>query len=240
MRVVSLGGENAHAADVDQLAAVGVGQPRRCQRVGRRPVRDDAPGEQERVGELALFGQRRSAAVSAWLALGLHVAIVSVLHINYANSYGNAGWILLGAFTAVSLTWSAGPVRCRELVGRRGLLLALGGVALTGFLLAVTPSLYPFGFWAYELGGLLTVLALALACYLACRPVPNRRTGRRAAFVLALPVLTTVVEYALVAVVGPPILWVPAIETAAFYGLPALIVLSGFGIFRPIRRSLPS
>ena len=192
------------------------------------------------VAVLALAGPRRAAAVMAWLASATLLVIMSTVPVNYAGNPSNDGWLMLGVLTAISLTWSAGPARGKELVGRRGILFAVAGDAVAGLLVAVTPALYAVGFVSYVLGPWLAVAALVLGCYLACRPVPNRRTGRRAAFVLALPAVTMVVEYVLMTVVGPPIFWVPILTDAAFYGIPILMVLAGNGILRPLRNSLPS
>lgn len=188
------------------------------------------------VAIFALFGLRRTAAVMAWLASATLLVIMSSVRFNYGGDPINDGWLILGVLTAISLTWSAGPVRGKELVGRRGILLALAGVAAWGLLVAITPISYRLGFWAYELVPWLAAVALAFGCYLACRPVSDRRTGRRAAIVLALPVVTQLVEYVLVSLVGPPMLWVPVLTDAAFYGIPILLVLSGYGILRPVRR----
>ena len=192
------------------------------------------------VAILTLFGLRRTAAMMAWLASATLLVIMARVHVSYAGDPMNDAWLMLGVLTAISLTWSAGPSRGKELVGRRGILLAIAGVTVSILLMAVTPSLYAVGFWAYELGPWLATGTLALGCYLACRPVSDRRTGRRAAFVLALPVVTAMVVYVLKMIVGPPIFWVPVITDTAFYGIPILMVLAGNGILRPVRKSLPS
>ncbi|MFI9379903.1 hypothetical protein [Kutzneria sp. NPDC052558] len=191
------------------------------------------------VAVLVLFGQRRAAAVSAWTAVVVHLLFMSMLK-GYASTYQNAGWLLLGVFTAISLRWSAGPVRGREMVGRRGILVAFAGAAGSGLLLALSPRLILFPAQVWFLGPLLVYGALALGCHLACRPAADRRTGRRAAFVLALPAVAYVLEDVLVAIVGPPMYWIPLVTNLVFYGLPILMVLAGNGILRPIRKSLPS
>jgi len=191
------------------------------------------------VATLVLFAQRRAAAVSAWMAIILHLLLMSFLS-SYSSTYTNAGWLLLGGFTAISLTWSAGPARGKEMVGRRGVLFAFAGAAVAALFLAFSPRLtaFPPAFWI--LGPVLTYGALTLGGYLACRRVPNRRTGRRAAFVLALPAVAYLLQYVLVALVGPPMYWVPVVTNAVFYGIPVLLVLAGNGILRPVRTRLPS
>jgi len=192
------------------------------------------------VTVLALFGLRRLAALMAWVASATLLVIISEVRWNYAGDPSNVGWMLLGVFTAISLTWSAGPRRGLELVGRRGILFALAGVTTSILLFAITPSLYWVSFLAYLLGPWLSLAALALACYLACTRVPHRRTGRHAAFLLAVPVLSDASQYVLTEIVGPPLFWIPIVENTLFYGIPLLIVLAGNGILGRIKQSLPS
>ena len=184
---------------------------------------------------LALFGQRRAAAVAAWFTTGIYVALTSVLSNSFFWRYEDAGWTLLGLSTAIALTWSPGPGHGRQLVGARGILLAFAGDALAAVILAVTPHLMALGSWAWELGPWLTYGAMALGGYLACRQVRNRRTARRAVFVLALPTVTFVLDAVLVTVIGPPLYWISAVDSAIFYGIPILLVLAGMGILRPVR-----
>lgn len=192
------------------------------------------------VAVLALFGLRRPAAVTAWVACAAHLVIISGVRVNYAANYDNIGLLLLGVFTAIALTWSAGPARGKELVGPRGIRRAIAGLAVSGLLVALTPSLYYVGFWAYLLGPWLASAAAAFGGYLACRRVPDRRTGRHAAFVLALPIISNLVIHALLGVFGPALFWTPTTATALFYGIPILMVLAGLGTLGRIRRSLPN
>lgn len=202
----------------------------------------DAPawGAWAVVAVLVLFGQRRAAAVSAWIATGVYVAAESVLSTALFWRYEDAGWMLLGLFTAVALTWSPGPVHGKQFVGTRGILLALVGDAVAAAVLAVGPHVPAFGFWTRGLGPGLTYAALALGGYLACRRVRNRRTARRAVLVLALPAFTFLLDIVLVTLIGPPLYWISAIDFVVFYGVPVLIVLAGMGIPRLVRKSLPS
>ncbi|EWM19548.1 hypothetical protein [Kutzneria sp. 744] len=192
------------------------------------------------VAVLTLFGARRPAAAMAWVACAVHLTIISAFPINYAANYENTGLLLLGVFTTIGLTWSAGPARGKELVGRRGIWLAFGGVALSTLMVAMMSALYALGFWAYLLGPWLAWATFVFGGCLACRRVPDRRTGRHAAFVLALPLVSNLVDYGLFALLGPPLFWTPSVTTALFYGIPTLMVLAGLGILGRIRRSLPN
>jgi hypothetical protein len=125
-------------------------------------------------------------------------------------------------------------------VGTRGILLAFGGVAVDGLTVAFTPRLAAFGFRVWQLGPFLTYGTMALGGYLACRRIRDRRTARRAALVLALPAATFLLDMVLVMLVGPPLYWISAIDFVLFYGLPALMVLAGNGVLRPVRKSLPN
>ncbi|MFC0430437.1 hypothetical protein [Kutzneria buriramensis] len=179
------------------------------------------------VAFLAFFGQRRAAAVSAWLALGAFVVVTPILSQGYLLRSAGAGYLVLGAFTAVALTWSPGPVHGRMLAGKWAVPLAFGGDALV--LAAMVLHSMMFAWW-------LAFAAMALTAHLACRAVRDRRIGRRAALVLALPPVTFIVE----AFAGPWAYGNPYLRDIAFYGLPTLIVLLGMGILRPVRRRQPS
>ncbi|MFC0543266.1 hypothetical protein [Kutzneria chonburiensis] len=192
------------------------------------------------VALLALSGMRRLAALMSWVAVLTLLVIITEIRWNYSGDPSNVGWMLLGLITAISLTWSAGPKRGLELVGRRGVLFALAGVATSTLLVAISPSLYRLSFAAYQLGPWLAVAAIGLAAYLACNRVPHRRTGRHAAFLLAVPVLSDVWQYLLMEIVGAPLFWIGIVENSLFYGVPLLIVLAANGILRTIKKSLPS
>ncbi|MEV6608800.1 hypothetical protein [Kutzneria sp. NPDC051319] len=186
------------------------------------------------VAILALLGLRRAAAVSAWLAVAAYVVIMPLVAGSQAWHFEANGLSLLGVFAAVALTWSPGPRRGKELVGRRGILLAIATVAAAALVIAMTPSLYWVSVLAWEAGPWLAIGAMALGPYLACRGVTDRRVGRRATLVLALPTVTYLLQEVLAAIVGPPLYWIATIPWFLFYGVPALIVLAGFGILRPI------
>lgn len=192
------------------------------------------------VAVLALVGLRRTAAVAAWLATGAHAALMSVLSTTVFWRYENAGWLLLGLFTSIALTWSPGPVHGKEFVGTRGILTAFAGVAVAALVVAVTPRLLAVGTLARQAGPFLTYGAMALGGHLAVRRVRNRRTARRAVFVLALPAITLLLDMVLVAVVGPPLFWTPAVDAVLFFVLPALAVLAGNGVLRAVRTRQPS
>jgi hypothetical protein len=181
------------------------------------------------VAFLAFFGQRRAAAVSAWIALGAYVVIAPILSQGYLLPSPTAGYLLLGVITAIALTWSPGPVHGRMLAGRWAVPLAFGGDALV--LAAMV------GVGAMMFASWLAFAAMAVTAYLAGRAVSDRRTGRRAALVLALPPVTFVLE----TVVRPWPSGNPFVRDLVFYGLPLLIVVLGMGILRTVvRRRQPS
>ncbi|MFC0430438.1 hypothetical protein [Kutzneria buriramensis] len=188
------------------------------------------------VAGLVLFGLRRTAAVFAWLADIVHL-VIPYKASNWTWSYESKGWLLLGLVTAIALTWSAGPARGRKLVGRRGIVLTLATVAVAMSCQLFAPRFVMIGRWPLDMSEWLVYLALAGGACLACRSVPNRRTGRRAAFVLALPAVAFALEYVEVTIIGPPLYWVPAVEATVLYGIPVLLVLAGNGVLRPIRRT---
>ena len=188
---------------------------------------------------LALFGLRQLAAIAAWSATGLYL-VMAGLYANYTWSYESAGWMLLGVFTAIGLTWSPGPRRGRQLIGRRGIAYALAGDAVAVLCQLFTPRFLPVGGRVFELSEWLVFGALAAGVYLACRSVDSRRTGRRAAFVLALPAVAFTLQMVELSIVGPPLYWRRSVEIVVFYGIPTLMVLAGMGILRPVRKSLPS
>jgi hypothetical protein len=192
------------------------------------------------VAVLAMVGTRRSAAAVAWVAAAAQVVTISAVRISYAAHYETIGLLLLGVFSAIALTWSPGPTRGKELIGRTNIRFAFAGVALTMVLLVITPTLYGMGFRVYRLEPWLASVALVMGAYLACRRVPGRRTGRHAAFVLALPVVATLVADLLIGLLGPALFWTPVATVALFYGIPILMVAAGNGILSRIRKSLPS
>ena len=193
------------------------------------------------VAVLALSGAYRLARAVAWVACAVHFMTISNIRVSYAANYETIGLLLLGVCTAIALTWSPGPAHGRELVGRRGIRFAFAGVAVSAVLLVfVTPSLYSVGFWAFELGPWLSSTALVLGGWLACRGVPDRRTGRHAAVVLALPLISNLVSFTLILLLGPALFWTPFIASALLYGIPLLIVLAGNGVLHRIKQSLPS
>ena len=88
--------------------------------------------------------------------------------------------------TAIALTWSPGPVHGRMLAGKWAVPLAFGGDALV---LAAMMGVRTMMFASW-----LAFAAMAVTAHLAGRAVRDRRTGRRAALVLALPPVTFVLE----------------------------------------------
>lgn len=192
------------------------------------------------VAALALFGRRRAAAVAAWLAVFVYLTVSLTVTDAFLMRFENGGWLLLGLFTAIALTWSPGPVAGRALVGRRGVVLAVAGVVAMTVVTAFASRLYRLSPMIWEYGPLIEVCVLAIGGWLACRAVASRRTGRRAVFVLALPAFVVALDYLLGSIVGPPLYWVAAVDFLVFYGFPTLLVLAGNGILRPIGTRQPS
>jgi hypothetical protein len=145
------------------------------------------------VAVLALVGLRRIAAAGAWLGTaGLLLTNFFPLH-KASNirwwTGEDSGWVLLGLVTAVALTWSPGPARGRELVGR-------WAVAVMGAAVVATMAIgYVSGLNDYLPYGRAFVQSVALAPFVIGAVVaagPRSRVGRRAAVLLLLPAMTLV------------------------------------------------
>lgn len=173
------------------------------------------------VAVLVLFRQRRGAAVGAWLGTAGFVA-VEVFPDTYQRWWTgpDAGWVLLGALTAVALTWSPGLARGRELVSRFAVLGMVATVVVAG-------ALAVFGY-GVEMAQWAWLVVLVVGTVAAC--APWSRVGRRAALVLVTPVMTTL----LVHVVSGPL--PKAAEVAFFFGVPLVVLLAVGGLPRRVVR----
>jgi hypothetical protein len=145
------------------------------------------------VAVLALVGLRRTAAAGAWLGTaGLLLTNFVPLHKSSNIRWWtgeDSGWVLLGLVTAVALTWSPGPARGRELVGRWAaavMFLAVVTTMAIGYFTGLNDAV-PYG-RAF-------VQTVALAPFVIGAVVaagPRSRVGRRAAVLLLLPAMTLV------------------------------------------------
>jgi hypothetical protein len=133
------------------------------------------------VAVLGMRGARRTAAAGAWLAT---VGLVMVTMLRPGGYWWlglTAAWLPLGLLAAVSLTTSPGPARGRELMGRRLPVMVAATVIVTwavGTLGHHLPGA-PLFLLAVQIFGVVTV----------CRP--GTRSGRRAALMLIVVVMTT-------------------------------------------------
>jgi hypothetical protein len=177
------------------------------------------------VAALVLFRQRAAAAVGAWIGtIGL-VLVATVSERWWLWAYADSGWVLLGALTAVALTLSPGPARGRELAGLRSLLVMGATVAVAVVI----------GVLGYRdvIAELLVPAVLVAGAVMAAGP--GSRAGRRAALVLLVPVMTTVIELLLVSIDS----FRPndTVTALIFYGPPLVVLLALGGLLpRGLRR----
>jgi uncharacterized membrane protein len=143
------------------------------------------------VGVLSLVGLRRIAAVGAWLGVaGFVVATVVSLQESWSLRWWtgvDSGWVMLGVLTAVALTWSPGPARGRELVGKWAVPVMAVAVA------APAVIAYQVGFEQILPYDALVVQSIVLLLFVVGAVVaagPRSRVGRRAAVILLLPIMT--------------------------------------------------
>jgi hypothetical protein len=184
------------------------------------------------VAVLSLARMRRSAAVGAWLATaGFLVTPLAGYYTFWHSVVADTGWMLLGAVVAAALTWSPGPARGWELVGAARFVLLAGAVGTSVVL--VMKSFDTYGLLYYRLGQMtaargaseLVVWGLALAMLVAGAVGAGgvrTREGRRAALVLCVPVLVSVLMVAL------PFDSLLVVAAVVCYGVP-LVVLLGLG-----------
>ncbi|MFE9749460.1 hypothetical protein ACFYOT_31495 [Saccharothrix saharensis] len=178
------------------------------------------------VAVLVLRGLRRTAAFFAWSATAGFVLLAVFLPFQRWWIGVDAGWVLTGLLTAAALTWSPGPTRGRALVGGRGIVVLAVTVVVAGVLgvLGYREPLAELLRFAVLVGGTLAACGI------------GSRVGRRAALILLLPSVTTVLSFAQWLVLGR----IPfAAEVAVFYGLPIVVLLTLGGLPRRIRRAGP-
>ncbi|WP_156756158.1 hypothetical protein [Actinokineospora pegani] len=171
------------------------------------------------VAALSVCRLRRAAAVAAWVGAAGLVVLAFVGPVWWWGP--RAGWVLTGVLTAVALTWAAGAERGREQVGTRAVLV----LAVT---VLATTSLGVLGFGdtvAEWLAPAVAVVGALAACG------PRSRTGRRAALVLLLPVMTALLATALTGSIRIP----TALEAVVFLALPVVVLLALGAMPRRIR-----
>lgn len=177
------------------------------------------------VAVLAVLRQRVAAAVGAWVGtIGL-VLVATASERWWLWAYADAGWVLLGALTAVALTLSPGPARGREVAGRAPVLVMAAAVVVA----------VAIGVLGYRATGA-DVAQLGVLVIGAVAAGAGSRAGRRAALVLSVPAMTALVEELVVSIEG----FRPndTVTALIFYGVP-LVVLLAFGGLPRGRRSRP-
>ncbi|MFC4855601.1 hypothetical protein [Actinophytocola glycyrrhizae] len=174
---------------------------------------------------LVLFRQRVAAAVGAWVgAIGL-VLVATVSERTWLWAHADSGWVLLGALTAVALTLSPGPARGRELAGRAPVRVMSAAVVV-----AVLIGVLGYREVVAETTALLVLVVGAVTAAGA-----GSRAGRRAALVLLVPVMTTLIEL----VMGSLNSFRPndTVQALIFYGPPLVVLLALGGLLpRGVRR----
>ena len=191
------------------------------------------------VAVLSLFRQRRSAAVGAWLGTLAFLAPAVLWYPMFWDSVVAAtGWMLLGALVAAALTWSPGPARGWELVGGRRIVVLVAAVATSVVLVLKSFGTFGVLFMPVENmtmihgAGRMTLWFVALAVVVAGAVVaggPRTREGRRAALVLCVPVVVSVLMFVLAR--DSNLL----VATAVCYGVPVALLLGFGGLPRRVR-----
>jgi hypothetical protein len=190
------------------------------------------------VAVLSLSRKRRSAAVGAWLGTLAFLAPPVLLHPLFWNRVvATTGWVLLGALVAAALTWSPGPARGWELVGGRRIVVLVAAVGAS--VLLVMKSLGTYGMVFHHMDivvekhgpvrMVLWFLALVLLVAGAVVAAGGRtREGRRAALVLSVPVVVSLLMLVLpsnadLVVAATVCTAVPLVALLGFGGLPRRI-----------------
>jgi hypothetical protein len=191
------------------------------------------------VAVLCLFKLRRTAAVGAWLAtLGFPVAAVFAAGWFWDSVVYDSGWMLLGAIVAAALTWSPGPARGWELVGGRRIVVLVVAVVASAALVRETLGVYGLLRFPLDMmtiidgGARLALWFLALAVLAAGALVAagvRTREGRRAALVLSVPVLVSL----LMVVLPQDSRFL--LMASVCYGVPAVVLLGLGGLPRRVR-----
>jgi hypothetical protein len=178
------------------------------------------------VAVLALLGRQRAAAVGAWVGTAGFVLVAFVAPTQRWWAATDSGWVLLGALTAVALTWSPGKARARELVPGYAVVVLFVTVvqAVSIGVIAYREPEEPW--WR--------AVTMAVGTVVACGVWS--RVGRRAALVLLVPVMAELVAQEVVGK-GGLLLYAPSVVVAAvFYSVPVVVLLAVGGLPRRVRR----
>jgi hypothetical protein len=190
------------------------------------------------VAVLSLFRKQRSAAVGAWLGtLALLAPAVLWYPLFWGRVVATTGWMLLGALVAAALTWSPGPARGWELVGGRRIVVLVAAVGASVVLVMKSLGTYgvlfhPMDIVTAQHGPVrMTLWALALVLLVAGAVVAGgtrTREGRRAALVLSVPVVVSLLMLVLpsdadLVVAAAVCTAVPLVALLGFGGLPRRI-----------------
>lgn len=187
------------------------------------------------VAVLSLARMRRTAAVGAWLGTaGFLFAPLPGYVMFWDSVVADTGWMLLGAVVAAALTWSPGPARGWELVGGERIVVLAGAVGASVVL--VMKSFDTYGVLSFPVAqatalrgaGQLVVWGLALAVLAGGGVLAGgvrTREGRRAALVLCVPVVVSVLMLVLprdshLLVVAAVCYVVPLVMVLGLGGLP--------------------
>ena len=170
------------------------------------------------VAVLALRRWRLAAAIGAWVGTAGFVVLQLYASSQHLWTSLDAGWVLLGFLTAVALSFSPGPARGLALVGWRGVRVLAFSVAVLGVFAIVGFSGMADG-WPW--------LALLGAC--AWKATGDTRVGRRAALMLAVPLMTALLWNTF----GD---WAYQVNIVFFYGLPLVLLVAAGGLPRRLRR----
>jgi hypothetical protein len=192
------------------------------------------------VAVLSLFRLRKTAAAGAWLTVLMFPPLASISYRLYWNHTAEfAGWLLLGLLIATALTWSPGPARGWELVGRRRVVVLAAAVVVSVLLVLKSFGDYvvlsmPLE-WMVEVHGAfrMSLWFLALAVLVAGALVAGgvrTREGRHAALMLSVPVMVGLVTFVLPKTYDA----VPA-AVAICYAVPVAVVLVFGGLPRRAR-----
>jgi hypothetical protein len=187
------------------------------------------------VAVLSMARMRRTAAVGAWLGTVGFLFTPALGYVLFWDSVvADTGWMLLGAVVAAALTWSPGPARGWKLVGGARFVQLAGAVGTSVVLVMKSFGTYvvlsiPVEQTTMLRGtGQLAVWGLALTVLAAGVVVASggrTREGRRAALVLCVPVLVSMLMLVLprdshLLVVAAVCYGVPLVVLLALGGLP--------------------
>jgi hypothetical protein len=191
------------------------------------------------VAVLSLARMRRTAAVGAWLGTAgfLFTPGFGGYLMFWDSVVADTGWLLLGAVVAAALTWSPGPARGWKLVGGARFVLLVAAVGMSVVLVLKSFGTYGVLLIPVEqttmlretdLLGLWSLALVVLVAGAVMASGARTREGRRAALVLSVPVLVSVLM--LVLPTGSHLLVVAAV----CYGVPLAMLLGSGGLPRRV------